>query len=638
MSSQDTIDNVQASSPSISSRTKNWVQFEDETPIKDNGDAEEKTKTNTPAVIKPESVTVNVEKIGKAIEKTDNPQAKSNEYRGAVISTESVQINLDRSGLSRSVTSESPELNVPSDIRVSDPKSASLKTIDLRDVSNGRSNASNVISTPIGNIRQGFANGDTIVTLLPVNTRWPWITPAKFRPELVPEELMAQGLTLTVEDYVHIMELLVNDVRFNMYNVCYKRILVLWIFTAFIVLLGLLFSGVTGLTLFGLGVMWLVLNAAAIFFCMFVKIKLNHNLEKCMAQVNKHLLRHKILLGLDDRGKISCHKVNLCFIYFDTADCIKKLQEVIEREEREGRVIGEDGNSEMRRKRELQQRMDIDDSDIVIQGSTTTRISRKQERAELLLLRYASRWAHHFVRRRLDLVIDSQERNRDVTGLSVSPRHCVSARCPCQFIEDHLKYKPRGKKPGYCGLALYSKEKPIEVKYGLDDKEFDSEGRLITAEYPDFFFINVYVPNAGQKLVTLPKRLKWNEVFKTYIEKLDEKKPVIICGDMNVAHLEIDLTNPKTNTKNAGFTKEERDGMTEFLDSGFVDTFRALYPDKTGAYTFWSYFANARSKNIGWRLDYFLLSQRIKDKVCDNVIRDKVYGSDHCPIVLYVNI
>lgn len=128
-----------------------------------------------------------------------------------------------------------------------------------------------------------------------------------------------------MEDYVHIMELLVNDVRFNMYNVCYKRILVLWIFTAFIVLLGLLFSGVTGLTLFGLGVMWLMLNAAAIFFCMFIKIKLNHNLEKCMAQVNKHLLRHKILLGLDDRGKISCHKVNLCFIYFDTTDCVVSI-------------------------------------------------------------------------------------------------------------------------------------------------------------------------------------------------------------------------------------------------------------------------------------------------------------------------
>ncbi|XP_017882079.1 uncharacterized protein LOC108626116 isoform X3 [Ceratina calcarata] len=386
MSSQDTTDHVPAvNSPSISSRTKNWVQFEDEASVKDNISTDEKTKTNAPAVIKPESVTVNVEKIGKA----DNQQTKNNEYKGAVISTESVQINLDRSGLSRSITSESPDLNLPSDVRISDPKSASLKTIDLRDVSNGRTTVNNIISTPIGNIRQGFANGDTIVTLLPVNTRWPWVTPAKFRPELVPEELMAQGLTLTVEDYVHIMELLVNDVRFNMYNVCYKRILVLWIFTAFIVLLGLLFSGVTGLTLFGLGVMWLVLNAAAIFFCMFIKIKLNHNLEKCMAQVNKHLLRHKILLGLDDRGKISCHKVNLCFIYFDTTDCIKKLQEVIEREEREGRVIGEDGHSEMHRKRELQQRMDIDDSDIVIQGSTTTRISRKQlDKRQHILITY----------------------------------------------------------------------------------------------------------------------------------------------------------------------------------------------------------------------------------------------------------
>ncbi|KAK1126933.1 hypothetical protein K0M31_004550 [Melipona bicolor] len=319
MSSQDTTDHVSAiNSPNISSRTKNWVQFEDDAPAKDNNSIEEKVKTNAPAVIKPESVTVNVEKIGKSVDKSDNQQTKNHEYKGAVISTESVQINLDRSGLSRSITSGSPDLNLPSEVRVSDPKSASLKTIDLRDISNGRSTTNNIISTPIGNIRQGFANGDTIVTLLPVNTRWPWITPAKFRPELVPEELMAQGLT-------------------------------------------------------------------------------------------------------------------------------KKLQEVIEREEREGRVIGEDGNSEMRRKRELQQRMDIDDSDIVIQGNTTTRISRKQERAELLLLRYASRWAHHFVRRRLDLVIDSQERNRDIAGLSVPPRHCVSARCPCQFIEDHLKYKPRGK-------------------------------------------------------------------------------------------------------------------------------------------------------------------------------------------------
>lgn len=197
MSSQDTADHVSVvNSPNISSRTKNWVQFEDEAPIKNNDSIEEKTKTNTPAVIKPESITVNVEKIGKSVDNLDNQQIKNHEYRGAVISTESVQINLDRSGLSRSITSESPELNLPSEIRVSDPKSASLKTIDLRDISNGRSVTNNIISTSIGNIRQGFANGDTIVTLLPINTRWPWITPAKFRPELVPEELMAQGLTV----------------------------------------------------------------------------------------------------------------------------------------------------------------------------------------------------------------------------------------------------------------------------------------------------------------------------------------------------------------------------------------------------------------------------------------------------------
>ncbi|XP_029171688.1 transmembrane protein 268 isoform X3 [Nylanderia fulva] len=448
MSSEDTTDNATAAdSSSIAMKTKNWVQFEDETGPKETTDVERKANSSAPAVIKPESVMVQIDKLNKSIDPPDINDKKSNEYKGAVIATESVQINLDRSGLSRSITSDIPDLKVQSDVRTSEAKSASLKTIDLRDVSNGRNTSSNVVSTSIGNIRQGFANGDTIVTLLPVNTKWPWITPARFRPELVPEELMAQGLTLTVEDYVHIMELLVNDVRFNMYNICYKRILVLWIFTAFIVLLGLLFSGVTGLTLFGLGIMWLVLNAAAIFFCMFIKIKLNHNLEKCMAQINKHLLKHKIILGLDDRGKISCHKVNLCFIYFDTTDCVKKLQEVIEREEREGRVIGGAGGddaNELSRQRELQQRMDIDDNDIVIQGSTTTRISRKQERAELLLLRYASRWARHFVRRRLDLVIDSQERDRSVMGLSVPPRHCVSARCPCQFIEDHLKHKPRG--------------------------------------------------------------------------------------------------------------------------------------------------------------------------------------------------
>ncbi|XP_006562877.1 uncharacterized protein LOC551153 isoform X2 [Apis mellifera] len=211
----------------------------------------------------------------------------------------------------------------------------------------------------------------------------------------------------------------------------------------------------------------------------------------------------------------------------------------------------------------------------------------------------------------------------DADIVALQETKCDSNKLPEEIkLNGYHYYFLESKKSGYCGVALFTKEKPIDVKYGLNNSEFDNED----------------VPNAGQKLVTLPKRLKWNEIFKTYVRNLDEKKPVIICGDMNVAHKEIDLRNPKTNIKNAGFTIEERDGMTDFLATGFVDTFRALYPDKTDAYTFWSYFANARSKNIGWRLDYFLVSERIKDNVCDNVIRDKVYGSDHCPIVLYINI
>lgn len=195
MSSEDTVDNATASN-SIAMGTQNWVQFEEETETKEANNAEKKAHNNTPAVIKSDSVTVQVDKINRNIEQSDIKDKKTNEYKGAVIATESVQINLDRSGLSRSMTSETPDLKLSTDVRTPEARSASLKTIDLRDVSNGRNATSNVISTSIGNIRQGFANGDTIVTLLPVNTRWPWITPARFRPELVPEELMAQGLTV----------------------------------------------------------------------------------------------------------------------------------------------------------------------------------------------------------------------------------------------------------------------------------------------------------------------------------------------------------------------------------------------------------------------------------------------------------
>jgi len=392
-------------------QSSNWVRFEDDDGTKCNKEPSTnqaqpiaaailKADEYSGAVINPESVHINANRNASCSvspEETDVSANKATvitsssrqEYSGAVINTESVHHNLDRSSLSRSVGEDQQQSEpTPSAAAHSRPRDTrvGMHNVDLRDANNGRPALNTRISN-LGNpvIRQGFANGDIVVTLLPVNTRWPWITPAQFRPELVPEELMAQGLTLTVEDYVHVMEILTNDVRFNVYNICYKRILVAWIFTAFFVLLGLLFSGVTGLTLFGLGVMWLVLNAAAIFLCMWIKIKLNHNLERCMAQVNKHLLKHKIILGLDDRGKLSCHKVNLCFIYFDTNECIKKLQDVIEREEREGRSINREEASEERRHwQQFQERMDIEDGDIIIQGSNTTRLSRKQVKSDSL--------------------------------------------------------------------------------------------------------------------------------------------------------------------------------------------------------------------------------------------------------------
>ncbi|XP_050362580.1 recombination repair protein 1 [Nymphalis io] len=193
-------------------------------------------------------------------------------------------------------------------------------------------------------------------------------------------------------------------------------------------------------------------------------------------------------------------------------------------------------------------------------------------------------------------------------------------------------------KDGYAGVGIYTTKLAMNVQYGLQNEELDSDGRIITAEYEQFYLICTYVPNAGRKLVTLSKRLKWNEEFRKFVNSLDEKKPVIICGDMNVAHNEIDLTNPKTNKKNAGFTDEERSGMTELLGDGFVDLYRHYYPEKTGAYTFWSYMFNSRAKNVGWRLDYFIASQRLLPALCDTVIRDKVYGSDHCPISLFLHI
>ena len=193
-------------------------------------------------------------------------------------------------------------------------------------------------------------------------------------------------------------------------------------------------------------------------------------------------------------------------------------------------------------------------------------------------------------------------------------------------------------KKGYSGTAVFSKIKPLDVKYGIGIEEHDNEGRVITLEYDKFFFFFCYTPNVKRDLSRLEYRMKWEGDFREYLLNLDKSKPVILCGDLNVAHNEIDLKNPKSNVGNAGFTNEERSKMTELLNAGFVDTFRLLYPNKTDAYSWWSYMRNAREKNIGWRIDYFITSQSIKDKIKDSVIYPEIYGSDHCPVGLELDM
>ena len=186
-------------------------------------------------------------------------------------------------------------------------------------------------------------------------------------------------------------------------------------------------------------------------------------------------------------------------------------------------------------------------------------------------------------------------------------------------------------KKGYSGTAIYTKHKPLSVTYGIDIDEHDHEGRVITLEMDDFYLVTVYTPNSQDGLRRLEYRMKWEDDFQAYLHKLDEKKPVIVCGDMNVAHQEIDLKNPKTNHKNAGFTDEEREKMTQLLSNGFIDTFRTLYPEQV-TYSWWSYRFRAREKNTGWRIDYFLISERLKDRLEDAKIHTEIMGSDHCPI------
>ena len=189
-------------------------------------------------------------------------------------------------------------------------------------------------------------------------------------------------------------------------------------------------------------------------------------------------------------------------------------------------------------------------------------------------------------------------------------------------------------KKGYSGTAVFTRVKPVSVSFDIGIEEHDQEGRVITVEFEKFYLVNCYTPNAQRELTRLDYRMTWEDDFRAYLKKLDEIKPVILCGDLNVAHQEIDLKNPKTNRRNAGFTDEERGKFTELLSAGFIDSFRHFYPDKTGEYSWWSYIRNARATNAGWRIDYFVVSEKLKDEMCGASIHQEIFGSDHCPVEL----
>lgn len=201
-------------------------------------------------------------------------------------------------------------------------------------------------------------------------------------------------------------------------------------------------------------------------------------------------------------------------------------------------------------------------------------------------------------------------------------------------LPGYNQYWNYAEKKGYSGVAIFCKAAPISVAYGINKEEHDKEGRVITLEFEDFYMVTVYTPNSQQELARLDYRMRWEDEFRSYLSELDRSKPVIVCGDLNVAHKEIDLKNPGSNRKNAGFTDEERNKFTELLASGFIDTYRYFYPDREGIYSWWSYRFNARSNNAGWRIDYFCVSERLAERLVSADIHTKVEGSDHCPVEL----
>ena len=227
------------------------------------------------------------------------------------------------------------------------------------------------------------------------------------------------------------------------------------------------------------------------------------------------------------------------------------------------------------------------------------------------------------------------EQQPDILGLQETKMQ------PEQFdgeVDGYQIYWNSAEKRGYSGTAAFVKREPVSVSYGIDIPEHDTEGRVITLEYPEFYFVTVYTPNAQDGLKRLDYRMRWEDAFLAYIKALDAKKPVIVCGDLNVAHQEIDLKNPKSNRLNAGFSDEERACMTRLLENGFVDSFRHFYPDKTEAYSWWSYIGGARSRNAGWRIDYFIVSERFIHHVKDSYILADVLGSDHCPVMIELDL
>lgn len=236
--------------------------------------------------------------------------------------------------------------------------------------------------------------------------------------------------------------------------------------------------------------------------------------------------------------------------------------------------------------------------------------------------------------------------NKDFMGVFNSLDADIFCVQETKMQQGQLDLKPDGyydywnyaERKGYSGTAIFTKEKPLDVFYGIKEPFYDNEGRVITLEFNDYYFLTCYTPNTQQELKRLEYRMSWEDKFRNYILSLDKNKPVIFCGDLNVAHKEIDLKNPKTNTQNPGFTPEEREKFSTLLDCGFTDTFRYFYPDLIDAYSWWSYRQSARAKNVGWRIDYFIVSQRLNERLIDSVIHSEIMGSDHCPVELQIDI